>query len=715
MFNKILTLILLLSIHLSISAQTLLKGKISDSNGQPLVGVQVFTLDITLVESPLTLKEITVVAGFVEEKEALPYPIETIMKKEIISSGSVNLSQALARTPGVYFSSFGNGVGKPVIRGLTNANIILLNNGAKLENFNFSSAHPFLVDEFSANRVEVLKGAASLQYGSDAVGGVVNIIRERPAQPQSIEGDFISHYNSNTNGYMNSLGIKGSNKTFFFGLRGSIKSHEDFTDGNGDVVNNTRFNENNISANLGARTNFGIFSLNYNYTDAEYGLQNRNQINLFSNPVAVPLLTQDRENQVWYQNLDNHIFSSNNTIFLGKNTLEINLAYQQNTRQGIGGGVNPMQQLMSPTFASMQLNTFTYNAKMLMPIGNHNFIFGVNGANIQNEADETKPNNPLLDSEINDLGIYAIGNFSLLEKLNLTGGLRYDYRVMQSSPAPTQTTNRFEIDNTYNVLNGSVGITYNLGASQFLKINVSKGFRSPTVPELTQNGIHAGRYERGNPDLKAQDNFQFDLNYHFHNSWITFDVTPFYNIISNYTYLVTTSEDAPIGGGKIFQHIQNDANLYGGEAVLNIHPYKFLDIKGSYSLVRADITDGAEGIEHPTFIPQDRITGKVKFEQEKLAFLRHSYLAIEVIHFLEQNRTGQNEAITPAYTLLNARIGTSIALGGQDLDIFIIGNNLANTVYIDHLSVTKQLNLNMMGRNVMFGLRLPFGFEKSSR
>ncbi|MGQ9799972.1 MAG: TonB-dependent receptor domain-containing protein, partial [Ignavibacterium sp.] len=259
-------------------------------------------------------------------------------------------------------------------------------------------------------------------------------------------------------------------------------------------------------------------------------------------------------------------------------------------------------------------------------------------------------------------------------------------------------------------LNGSVGVTYNLATSQFLKANISKGFRSPTMPELTQQGIHGGRYERGNPNLKAQDNFQFDLNYHFDNAWISLDVSPFLNIINNYLYLVMTSENAPIGGGKIFQHVQNDANFYGGEVALDIYPIKWLGIHGSYSLVRADITDDAEGIKHPTFIPQDRITGEIKFEQEKLGFLKRPYLALEVMHFFEQSRTGQNEAVTPAYTLLNARIGTSIEVAEQNLDIFIIGNNLANTAYIDHLSVTKQLNLNMMGRNIMFGLRLPFGF-----
>ncbi len=745
----------------SVFAQNLLKGQVTDDNGQPIVGVNIiihqnkigtisaadgmyqllvpgnlkvvsieysfigyrsrlqtldvsempagsdYSLNISLEESPLELQEIVVTAGFTQERERIPYPIATMMKKELVSTGAINLSQAIARTPGVYFSSFGTGVGKPVIRGLTNANVILLNNGIKLENFNFSSSHPFLVDEFAADRIEVIKGPSSLQYGSDAVGGVINVVRERPANPQSIQGDFISHYSTNTNGYMNNLGIKGSGKKLFWGLRAGVKSYEDFTDGNGDLVFNTRFNEYNLTASTGIRTNRGIFSLNYNYTRPKYGLQNQGSLNLLASKPE--LLVSGREHQVWYQNLTNHLFASDNVLFLGKNTLNIDLGYQLNTREADGGMFDSQQQaLVVPTFASMQLNTFTYNVKLTMPVHKNRIIIGVNGTNADNEADETKPSNPLLDSKINDIGIYAIGDFALNNKLNATAGLRYDYRNMQSFPMATSTTNQFKVDNTYNNLTGSAGLTYNFADGQFLKANVSSGFRSPAMPELTQNGIHAGRYERGDPGLAAQRNYQFDLNYHLHQSWLTFDVTPFYNIVNNYIYLVLTSEDAPIGQGKVFQHVQNDATLYGGEVALDLHPVEWLGIHSAYSWVRAEIQGNTEGFKYPTFIPQDRLSGEIKFEQKKWGFLQRPYLTIEVMHFLEQSRTGQNESASPAYTLLHARIGTTLALGQQTLDLFINGGNLTNTVFIDHLSVTKPLGLNMMGRNLMLGLRLPF-------
>jgi iron complex outermembrane receptor protein len=764
MFNKIFISAFFILMSISVNSQILINGKITDNQGVTLPGVSVllhqnqtgtisdvdgyyelsipsnlkivtleftylgyrtqaktidlqtvtsanYTLDIQLEESQLSLQEITVTAGFIKKKDEVPYPIETVKRKDIITTGEMNFSRAIARTPGVYFTNFGLGGGQPVIRGLTNTNLVTLNNGIKQESFQFSSNHPFLIDEYTASHIEIIKGPASLQYGSDAVAGVVNIVRERPAKPNSLEGDVVSQYHSNTNGYLNSIGVKGSLDKFFFGVRGSIKSHEDYSDGDDDVVDNTRLTENNLSLNTGYRSDRGLFTLNYNFTDAEYGIQNQPQIDLFENPLSSTLLSEDRNNEVWYQDLENHLVTSNNTVFFGRNTLDIDLGYQSNTRELIAGGINPENQLITPLVTSMDLNTFTYNTKYKIQTGKNSYILGLNGAIIQNEADEQKPNIPMSDADINDIGIYAIGDFQIADNLILTSGLRYDYRNMQSFPVATTNTDRFKVDNTYNSINGSLGVTYNFSENQFLKANLARGFRSPNIPELTQNGIHGGRFERGDPDLDAQSNYQVDLTYHFHNSWATVNVAPFFNAINNYIYLVQTNEAASIGGGNIFQHVQNDANLYGGEIALDIHPLEWLGIHSSYSLIRADITDDNQGIEHPTFTPQDRLTAELRFQQEELGFLKRPYSSIEVQHFFEQNRTGQNEASTSAYTLLNARIGAEVFIGKQNLDVFITGTNLLNETYFDHLSVTKPLELNMIGRNIMFGLRLPFSIN----
>ncbi len=681
------------------------KSRVFYLNVDSLDAPQYRNFDVMMTESATELSEVVVTSGITKEKQKLPYAISSVSRDELFESGAPNLAQTLSRNPGVYFSSFGNGVGKPVLRGLSNTNIVMLNNGIKLENFNFSTSHPFLLDEFATSRVEIIKGPASLQYGSDAVGGVVNAVKERPAPINSIQGEVISQFNTNTNGTMTSIGLKGSGNRTFWGFRAGLKSHEDFTDGNGDLVYNTRFRELNLSANTGIRTDIGVFTLSYQYTEPDYGIQNMGSQNLISN--FPDQLEEGRDNQVWYQDLTNHLFTSNSTIYLGSAVMDIDLGFQSNLRKALGGSYDAQNQSFSaPIVASMLMNTVTYNLKYIYPLKSSKILVGTNGAFVNNQADETKPGNPVLDSEIMDASLYTIGDFELSERFNSTVGLRFDYRQMESFPVATQTTDRFKIDNTFSNISGSAGITYSLSSAQFLKANVSSGFRSPSVPELTQNGIHAGRYERGDPKLESQRNYQVDLNYHIHNSWIALDIAPYYNFIDNYIYLVLTNEVAPIGMGNVFQHTQNDTEFFGTDFSIDAHPLNWLGFHATYSFVRADIQDD-DNVSNPTFIPQDRFSAEIRLHKNRLWNLDNALFAVQLNHFFEQDEVGQNEAVTDAYSLLNLRAGGDIKLMGQTAELSIIAQNLTNSSYIDHLSVTKQLGLNAIGSNIIVALRIP--------
>lgn len=145
-----------------------------------------------------------------------------------------------------YFISKVSGVSKPVIRGLSMNDILILNNGVRYENYQYSSHHPLGIDDSGIEDVEVIKGPASLLYGSDAIGGVINFIKEKPASEHSIIGDYTVQLFSNTLGIKNNIGIKGSSGRFFGGIRIGQKTHADFLQGGGEYVPNSRFNEYSI-------------------------------------------------------------------------------------------------------------------------------------------------------------------------------------------------------------------------------------------------------------------------------------------------------------------------------------------------------------------------------------------------------------------------------------------------------------------------------------
>ncbi len=172
------------------------------------------TLNIELDKVVIQSQEVVVSGGGYMSQHENAIKIETINSNEISELNNISFIQSLSSIAGVDLISKGPGVASPVIRGLSLSNVLVLNNGIRLENFQFSENHPFIIDEYGIEKVEIIKGPASLLYGSDAIGGVINLIRERNEQNGKIAGDVNTVYYSNTNGYQGNFGFKGS-KTIF--------------------------------------------------------------------------------------------------------------------------------------------------------------------------------------------------------------------------------------------------------------------------------------------------------------------------------------------------------------------------------------------------------------------------------------------------------------------------------------------------------------------
>lgn len=648
--------------------------------------------EIALVKSDIELDEVIVSGSANKSIEKVPFPVESISNEELQQSGGISLAQNISKIPGVNYSSLGSGVSKPVIRGLTNTNIVFLNDGVKVENFQFSSSHPFLADEFSAKKIEVIKGPFSLTYGSDAVGGVINVIKKTPAPLHSIQIDFDNQYHSNTQGFVNHLGIKSSGAKFYGGMSMTNKSHKDYKDGNGNQVINSRFNELNMGLNAGFRGKKALFELSYDYTLPQYGLTTQKSL--------AAVADNQRTLKYWYQDLENHLISSKNKFFINDNILFLDVSYQQNIRQGVSDSSNSKPEMI---FASMKLQTLSYNLKYQINQSKSRTYVGINGDFINNDADDDYGNsNPMTDAKIFDIGTYLIYEYDLTDQLNWVSGLRYDFRNMKSFPYQSDGLNKNKIDNDYNSLTGSTGITYRIKKHLF-KMNVASGYRSPNISELTQNGMHSNRFERGDVNLVPQRNYQFDLNYHFHTKQLMIDVSPFYNMVNNYIYIVKTDELATLGGGYVWQYVQNDADLYGGEVAVDYHPLKWLGLHTNYTFTKGVLKEGG----YLTQIPQNKWVGEAKFHLEKWSVFKQPYLLINYSIHQAQNDLGAQETYSPQYELLNISIGSILKIGQQQIKWYISGNNVLNEVYIDHLSLLKSLNVNNMGRNIVFGLSIP--------
>ncbi|TKG90747.1 TonB-dependent receptor [Puteibacter caeruleilacunae] len=646
-------------------------------------------LNVEMEPSILQAEEVVVSGGTYSSQHENSIKIELMSAKKVESYGSPSFIESLTALPGVDMISKGAGVAKPVIRGLSMTNILLVNNGVKMENFQFSENHPYIVDEFGSDGVEVIKGPASLLYGSDAVGGVINVIKEKPAPTGKVRGDYNMQYHSNTRGVVGNVGVKGSSESVFWGVRGGLKSHADFKDGNGDYVPNTRFNENSFKANFGIKKENGVFRFYYDY--------NRPKLGMCVGPAISLVTDHGRDNDVWYQDLTNHIVATRNTLFLNKYKVDVNASYQMNNRRLQTDDSKPAKEMVD-----MDMNTFSYEVKTYFPSGlGSEYILGIQGANKTNRNNEA-PEHVLPDADVNDFSAFGLIQHTFFEDLKTQVGVRYDFRNISTEGDEHMAA----VDSDYDNLSASLGATYHVGLHVLLRTNVATAYRTPNIAELTQDGMHGERFERGNSDLKSQRSYEGDLSAHYHSKHVMVDVSGFYNRINDYIYMAPTDETSE-HGDRIYEYQQTNSKLYGGELVVDVLPVSWLNLNASYAYLIGKRTDGS----YLPFIPQNKLRFEMKIQGSDLNFLKNPYFKLGGLNAAKQDNPSAFETETDSYVVINAGIGGEIKLKNEVITLSVQANNLFNETYTDHLSTLKEVGYHNMGRNISVNLKIPFGLK----
>jgi len=654
-------------------------------------------LNTSMSFTSVTTQDVVVSGGFPSSQHENSIKISVLPKQELELLATPSLGEKLASIPGVDVISRSPGVSTPVIRGLSLNNILFLNNGVRLENFQFSTDHPFLVNDQGADHIEVIKGPASLLYGSDAMGGVINMLHEKPAPTNTLKADISSQYHSVTQGIVTNVGVKASHKNWFWMMRANQQSHKDYKDGDGNYVPNTRFNSNGLQLGLGMIKDFGSFKIYYDYLRPKLGMTNGESVGLAE--------TENRKNHYWYQNLTQHLISSRNRLFLGNYKLELNAAYQFNQRRLNG---NPE----SETFrlVDMDLNTFTYDSKLYFPGSETSeFLVGIQGMH-QSNTNHEAPNRIIPNAQIDDFSVFALLKKEIKD-VGLQFGLRYDHRSMyvpeqeagghshgESEEHEEEDEHEEEmvhINRKFDNLNASLGATFYLTEKLLMRTNFATGYRVPNLAELSQHGLHGNRFEEGNMNLDPQKSLESDLGIHYHTQKHNIDFSLFYNKVYDYIYLAPTDEPAPEGSGFVYSYEQQDAKLYGGEIAINVAPASFMKYHADYAMVIAKQDKGGR----IPFIPQHKLNNSIRFFAKGNQIFQSPFIGLSWKHAFEQKHPSQFESKTPAYDLIAIQAGTDFKLGKYQASLLLSADNLFNEKYVDHLSSLKPLNFYNPGRN----------------
>ncbi|MBK9388693.1 MAG: TonB-dependent receptor [Bacteroidetes bacterium] len=656
-------------------------------------------LDIIMVASIMKTEEIVITGGYSSTQHENAVKIEALKIDIFDIKTTPNFSEALTKVPGVNMISKGNGVSKPVIRGLSMNDILVLNNGVRFENYQYSSHHPLGIDEFGTEDVEVIKGPASLLYGSDAIGGVINFIKEKPAPVGTIAGDYNLQMFSNSYGITNNFGLKGAGKHLFGGIRIGQKSHADYLQGGGVFVPNTRFNENSVKINAGTTGKNGTFKLYYDYGKQNLGLAEEEAIEL------VP--ERGRKPELFFQQFNTHLISSQNKLYFGNLKVEVNSAYQ-NTGL-IHFGEPDVYEIQ------MKLATLTYETKIYLPSDkNSEYIIGFQGMNQKNKNLNDRETILLPDAITNNYSVFTLLQRTLYKKLKVQAGIRYDYKTLIADETGTEGMPDFRsrLNNDYNSLSGSLGSTLHISEELLLRANFAAAFRTPNLAELTSNGQHETRYEIGDQNLSPENSYELDMSMHYHHENYTIDIAGFYNRINDYIYISPTG-DTTGTGVSIYKYRQDDSYLFGAEAGIHFHPSeaKWLHLMTTYSTVTGIQNNGA----NLPFIPADKLYFEVRAEKGKAAFLNNAFVMVSPVMVFRQNKIAIDETPTDDYLLFDLAAGGNIKIANQNLSVMISVSNLFDKIYVDHLSTLKEVGFYNPGRNISLTLKIPFELKNFNK
>ncbi|MFG6687539.1 TonB-dependent receptor domain-containing protein [Mariniflexile sp. HNIBRBA6329] len=649
-------------------------------------------LEIALTPSAIEMEAVIVSTPFHKLQSENVMKVEHETMQNLKAKGAINLSDGITNIAGVESVTTGLSIGKPVIRGLSSNRVLVYAQGVRLENQQFGDEHGLGLSDSGIESVEVIKGPASLLYGSDALGGVLYLNPEKFAQSNTSNADFSGNYFSNTQGFNTNAGYKSSDEHYKFLFRGSLTEHADYQT-NDYRVTNTRFREQDFKAGLGYQKNSFKTEFRYNVNNSKLGI-----------PEDIGEQSTNKTPLLPFQNITNHLFSSKSTVFFKNSRLDINLGYIYNDRKEFEEHHHheedeheeeehehdEHEEEALEAALHMKLKTANYDIKYNLPkLGKFETIVGVQGMNQINTNYGEEQLIP--DATTNDIGVLATSHIHF-EKVDVQLGARFDNRSLDVATG---------LQKDFNSFNGALGFKTNIANNITARVNFASGFRAPNLAELTSDGSHEGtnRYEIGNPNLDNEQNFQSDVALEFKNDHVEFFVNGFYNKINNYIYL--SPDGTEIDGDPVFVYLQNDANLYGGEVGLHIHPHPldWLHIESSFETV----TGKQANDDYLPLIPANSLTNILRVEFEKPWF-KKGYAFIKLTTTFNQNNISAFETSTDGYNLLSAGLGGSFKLFNNEASITISGTNLTDKTYINHLSRLKPDGIFNMGRNITIGL-----------
>lgn len=651
---------------------------------------------------------------------------QTLDAKGMDKSRGLSLGDQLKQLNGVSTFNTGPSISKPMINGMQGYRILILNNGVRLEGQQWGSDHAPELDPFVANRISLVRGAASVRYGSDAIGGIVLVEPGELPDTASITGEFNSSLFSNGRGIASSLQLQGyfdKLKNLSWRVQGSVRRSGTLKTPD-YYLKNSALEEANFSYALEYHIKQAGFKLYYsqfnsrigifsdahvgNLTDLEAAF-NRNKpldsLADFSYAIGRP-----------YQNIEHELLKVSSDIHTGQRSrIFLNYSFQYNIRQEYDKHLPKNDSLAGLNLPEAEYRLNTHGGEV---IWEHDYIrtmrgkFGVQG-NIQENRYFQRFFIPNYNSY--SWGVFGIERW-MLPHFEIEAGARYDFKHLQSFFYEGNVLQ--QPIRTFDYTSFNLGGIYKPNPALRLNLNLSSGWRAPSVNELYSNGLHhgIGAIERGDKNLNTEQSLSLIGTMNYQRKKLLVDLSAYTYNFKNFIYYQPSGKpELTIRGAfPVFNYRQNDAILSGMDATVLFRTWPWLDIKLSGMMVRGWNKDLKQYL---IYMPADRIQLYLTFKAKDRKKIKDVYLEPNLIYVARQTRVqpGVDYAEAPdAYLLFGLQSGASVPLGKHWMILNFSISNAANTVYRDYLDRFRYYN-DALGINYSLRIRIPFTlYDKKS-
>jgi iron complex outermembrane recepter protein len=690
-------------------------------------------VEIILKQSALELSEVLIEASpFKTENKEQSITVDVVDKTFLQRNREITLAKTLEKLPGISSLNTGMGISKPVIRGFSQNRIVFAEHGIKQEGQQWGNDHGLEIDPFSAERIEIIKGPAAIIYGSDAVAGVINVKPPSFLFENKIRGGAIFNYQSNNELYSGSMFSSIDKNRNHFQVRLSAQDFADYRIPaetfiykgyvlpvyNGRLKN-TAGNETAISSAAGLSRNWGLSSIYVSHIKQISGFFP----GAFGTPRSHTLLPDENSRNIDLpsQQVEHFKIVSNSNFRIGRNWLETDAAYQINNRSELASPhIHGLGTASSDSIAlNLKLHTLSLNTRYhLVKSEKHKSVYGFSAQYQENK----KGGYEFLIPEYSGYttGMFTYQEFTISSKLFVNAGGRVDFSSIQINETRTLLNgnansgvqlNPYILRNNIN-FNATAGLSFVPAEAINFKFNTGSSFRLPSAAELAANGIHHGtfRHEKGNPEIDPEQGYHFDFNLTFQKKNYLLKVTPYFNYFSNFIFLTPTGRFSSLPeAGQVYAYGQAEALHYGGEVFSDIHFFENLHFSAGLDVAFAHNLNTSRSLP---FMPPISALFEIEFEPaDEFLFLQKPFINSNFRISAPQNQVAVNEKTTPGYSLLNLGTGFYVKTGKQRLQVFFSVHNIFNTIYFNHLSRYRVLNLPEPSRNFSFTLSLPLEYK----